>query len=490
MTASVGFTNGVLRYKISQVGAHKLGMSLSSGTFSIIQSDGRDLSTSEPGFVTSKSKTAGQLREYFVTANQSFDDASAAGGSDIIGALFGLPTGVAITSDVKFIGYAVVNDSEDSIQIMIGTDDTLETSPTSTLIGTPSSPTDASDSNSLFSFSDITTTDWDDNPCVPIFEIRMRMDGSDDWTVESLNSTDGFILSDSYAPSSKITKFSASGTWTKDSRTKTAKIIGWGGGGGGGSGRVAANGQNRSGGGGGSCQGMFIFECEGDSLGDTETVTIGAGGAGGAAVAGDTTDGNDGTAGGVTSFGNISTYSPSVDSFGSGGTAATNRPGGGAPYVLSNFNAVQVAGSGGLGQVGTAGDGDDAPDSAGLGSCLGGGGAGGGGGLNTGDTQFVGGRGGNIETWASAPATILAGGTAGTPIGTNGGNGNDNSTVTSGGVFATGTGGGGGAANRMGGDGGSPGGGGGGSGATTNGGSGSDAGGAGADGAVWVIEYF
>jgi|GEM_PF-2988096 len=487
---SVGFTNGVLRYKISQVGAHRIGMSLSSGTFSVLSSNGRDLSANDAGFVTVKSKTAGLLKEYFITANQSFDDATAGGGSDIIGALFGFPTGVAITSDVTFTGYAVVNDNEDAIQIMIGVDDTLETSPSSALIGTPSSPTDASDANSLFSFDDITTTEWDNNPCVPIFKMRMRMDGSDDWTVQTLSSSDGMIVSASYTPSSKITKFSTSGTWTKDPRTKSALVVGWGGGGGGGSGRRGANGTNRAGGGGGACQGMFIFNCDASSLGDTETVTVGAGGSGGASQTSTSTNGNDGTAGGATSFGNIYTYSPSVNSFGSGGQAGSGTAAG-QPYVFSNFNAVQVSGAGSGGTIGAASDAEDAPGSTGLGGCLGGGGAGGGGGINTGNTRFNGGDGGDITTWEASPSTILAGGIGGVVNMTQaGGNGNSNSTLSSGAVFATGTGGGGGAAPAAGGDGASPGGGGGGGGAGQDPSSNSGAGGDGADGAVWVFEYF
>lgn len=488
MTANLGFTNGILSYKIAQVGAHRLGISLSSGVFSVINSTGQDLSINAPGFVTSKSNTAGLLKEFVLTANQRFNDATSGSGSDIQGALFGYPTGVAITTDVTFIGYGVVNDAEDTLTIMIGVDETLVVAPSASLIGTPSSPSSASTTGSLFAFSNITAGDYDGNPVVPLFRFRMRMDGTDDWTVQTLNDSDGFVLSELYTPSSKITKFTSSGTWTKDEKTVSALIIGWGGGGGGGSGRKGAAGSIRSGGGGGTCQGAFMIQAESNQLGDSETITIGAGGSGGTEQTSNDTNGNNGTNGGVTSFGNIFSYSPSLNSRGAGGTATT-ASGGSGLYVLRNVDVIQMTSNGGQGRgTGSATAGTDAPSSAGLGQSFGGTGGGGGGGITSGNVNQDGGRGANITTWESSPSTILAGGVAGS--GGNGGDGNDASTITSGGTIVSGTGGGGAGTPGIGGNGGSPGGGGGGGGAGVNGSSDSGSGGDGADGAVWVIEYF
>jgi len=211
MTASTGVTNGVMRYKISEPGAHRIGISLASGVFSLISSDGSDLTFNNAGFITLKSVTPGILKEYFLTANQSFNDATSGAGSDITGALFGYPTGVAVTDDVIFTGYAVVNDAETALAIMIGVDDTLTSAPANTLIGTPSSPTAASTSGSLFSFTDVTTTDYENNPLVPIFRMRMRMDVNDDWTVQTLNNSDGMIPPGEWLP---ITIETDSGTAT------------------------------------------------------------------------------------------------------------------------------------------------------------------------------------------------------------------------------------------------------------------------------------
>lgn len=211
MQPSTGVTNGVMRYKISEPGAHRIGIALSSGVFTLKSSDGTDLTNNNAGFITLKSVTPGILKEYFLTANQSFNDATSGAGSDITGALFGYPTGVDVTDDVIFTGYAVVNDAETALAIMIGVDDTLTSAPANTLIGTPSNPTAASTSGSLFSFTDVTTTDYENNPLVPIFRMRMRMDVNDDWTVQTLDNADGMIPPGEWLP---ITIETDSGTAT------------------------------------------------------------------------------------------------------------------------------------------------------------------------------------------------------------------------------------------------------------------------------------
>ena len=295
-----------------------------------------------------------------------------------------------------------------------------------------------------------------------------------------------------YSTTSKTTKFTGSTTWTRDNRCRSALIIAWGGGGGGGSGASVGAGISRSGGGGGSNQGMFIYNAELSTLGATETITIGAGGGGGAFQTAGGGAGNNGTNGGVSTFGNISTYSGAVNSFGTGGNTTTVA-GGSPPICINNFNGVTLPGTGGNSQVNAnGGDGTDAPAATGIGSCLGGGAAGGGGARDGGGTNYAGGRGGNLTTWAAAPSTLVAGGTAGTAT-NNGGAGNNASGLTSGGIFGTGTGGGGsgggGGSTKNGGAGGIPGGGGGGGGAAVSGAT-SSGGGSGARGEIWIIEYF
>lgn len=167
---------------------NNLGISYSSPTFTINDSQGSDLSSSNPGYITLPSKAnPGQLVTIPITANETFDDAS--GTSDIIGNLFGFTTSVAITVDVPFFIYAVVNDDEDDIQFMISRIPGIAISPPAADIGAPDDAV-ADQQNDFWSLSNINETLYDQNPCICIGGFRMRMDGSDDWTVQALSNGD------------------------------------------------------------------------------------------------------------------------------------------------------------------------------------------------------------------------------------------------------------------------------------------------------------
>ena len=102
----------------------------------------------------------------------------------------------------------------------------------------------------------------------------------------------------------KITRYTANDTWTKDAKTVSVTVILWNGGWGGGSGRQGLT--TAAGGGGGGCQGgAASLTVNASAFNATETVTIGAGGGGGAAQTGTGTNGNPGGAGGTTIFGNV-----------------------------------------------------------------------------------------------------------------------------------------------------------------------------------------
>lgn len=172
---------------------HNLGMSYAagSGTFTIHGYDGTSLSASNPATVWLQSKAApGLLVMHTIEANQDFIDDN--GASEIIGALFGFTTSVAITADVPFFVYAVTNDDEDNIAFMISREPHRFLSPPAAYIGDPSAPTNASAQRSMFSLEDITEAEYDENPCMALGGFRMVMSASDDWTVQTLDNGDGF----------------------------------------------------------------------------------------------------------------------------------------------------------------------------------------------------------------------------------------------------------------------------------------------------------
>ena len=98
-------------------------------------------------------------------------------------------------------------------------------------------------------------------------------------------------------------EFTSSGTWTKPPGATFVYVEVIGGGGGGASGTRNAVGQNACGGRGGGGAGNVTRTIPAVLIGNTVTVTVGAGGTGGAAQTADSTLGNPGTGGGTSSFG-------------------------------------------------------------------------------------------------------------------------------------------------------------------------------------------
>jgi len=166
-----------------------LGISYSSSTLSITGADGTALSATNPGYVVLQDKsTAGQLKTYEITSDQGFIDAS--GASEITGNLWGMATGVATSTDIPFFIYAVTNDVEDAIAFMISRVPGFKESPAAADIADPGDPV-ADNQWGFFSFDTVTEADYESNPCLMIGGFRMKMDASDDWTVQTLGATDG-----------------------------------------------------------------------------------------------------------------------------------------------------------------------------------------------------------------------------------------------------------------------------------------------------------
>lgn len=139
----------------------------------------------------------------------------------------------------------------------------------------------------------------------------------------------------------KTTVFTSSGTYTKNPYADLIEVELVGGGGGAGGAASSASGATAAAAGAGA-GGYSRKTIQNTSVGDTETVTIGAGGNGGAA------GNNNGTDGGTTSFGS---HLQATGGAGSAGSASTSGSGGnsGANGGVGSGGDVNVAGASGGG---------------------------------------------------------------------------------------------------------------------------------------------
>jgi hypothetical protein len=280
------------------------------------------------------------------------------------------------------------------------------------------------------------------------------------------------------AAQAQVDVYSTAGTftWTKPANAKSVHVALFSGGGGGGSGRKTPSGTAGSGGGGGAGGNYSERILQAALLGESVSVTVGAGGQGGAAV---TTNPVGGTNGNVGIVGGNSSFGTFVTAFGGGpGGFGTITTGAAGSNTANSVRAMFLGGAGNTGNL-TAGG-------AGTGAGTGAAGGGGGGGIAATPAASAGGNGGTSYYF-------LSGGQAsgGAAPGGNGGVGPSVATNQA----ANGGGGAGGASSITGnagngGTGGLYGGGGGGGGAALVDIGNSGAGGNGAPGIVVVTTYF
>lgn len=188
---SNGFTaiaERLLQYPIGTT--VNLGISYSTPTFTLNDSQGNSLSATNPAWVVMPDNSTKGLKKVFtITSNYSFEDDS--GTSDLTGNLWGTTTSVAWNQDMPFYIYMVINDDNDEITPMIARHTCARLS--ASTIGKPSSAV-ADGENDFWALDDsITVGDYASNPCVRIGVFRMRKNDApnDDWTVRTINSYDG-----------------------------------------------------------------------------------------------------------------------------------------------------------------------------------------------------------------------------------------------------------------------------------------------------------
>lgn len=287
--------------------------------------------------------------------------------------------------------------------------------------------------------------------------------------------------------SSIVTTFTSSGTFTKNVNSKFISMIIINGGSGGGSGSCG-NSTIAGGGGGGAAGSVVQAFIPAAYLAASTSVVIGAAGSGGASVnTAIPTVGNNGTAGGISSVGLITPIANIAAPYGQGGQLAAQASGGqGGQYTgafsfnTSGANSLVVGGG-----RGNPGAGETVNNSLGIFVCTSGAG---GAGADSGTAR----QGGAVNATNFNSITAATTSAGGIETGTvNGADGVGITTGTGFTIFGMGGGGGGGMKSIGAGHGGAGGGvgagGGGGGGSLLNNPSG--AGGAGAPGYVYIIEY-
>jgi hypothetical protein len=191
VSQSSGLQNGRINARFEAIGAHRLGLKLSAGVLSVVGANGLDLSNLNLGYVAIPNKTLpGLLNTYAINANQSFSD-STSSGSTIIGNLFGTASTDIWATDIPFYLYACIDDSNSTPIFGISRVPSLIQAPAAANIGTPASVT-ANLSYGMFLFSSVTIANYDLNPVVCLGSFRMQKVAADDWTVQTLNNSDGF----------------------------------------------------------------------------------------------------------------------------------------------------------------------------------------------------------------------------------------------------------------------------------------------------------
>jgi len=187
-----GFITGNAIGANQQLRTSNLGLTLVAGKLQATASDGSALSTDNPAYIVIQHSTSGKNITLKLTdANSFFEDSN--GSSDIIGEEFGTTSSVAWGENRPFTIYAVNGDDTDSgLELAISPRPNAFVSPATANIGYHGNPAATpSDNNFFFLTSTNVTSTHNAKPAIAIGTIQMTKDGSDDWAVTSLSTSDG-----------------------------------------------------------------------------------------------------------------------------------------------------------------------------------------------------------------------------------------------------------------------------------------------------------
>lgn len=170
-------------------GVSNIGIAYAAGTFTVQGYNGTALSATNPGVVWLQNKaTPGRLTRYLITANQTFTD----GAAGVFATMrWGLNAGINYSSDLPFYLYAVGDDTESTISLMISRVPQATVSPAAASIGKIGALVNVGQGD-FFSLANVTVANYDGNPCINLGSFRMQFVGAtNSWTVQALNNTDG-----------------------------------------------------------------------------------------------------------------------------------------------------------------------------------------------------------------------------------------------------------------------------------------------------------
>lgn len=174
-------------------GAYNVGCVLSGGTFKLVQANGDDFTTDNPGFIVIKSQVSPGLKKILQITAATHLFVDDVGSSDIAGEEFGTTAGVAWGNERPFFLYAINrNDSSEGLAFAISPCPSATSSPVTANIGYHGNPMSTpSDKGFFFLTETNVTATHNEKACLAIGSLRMTKTSSDDWTVATLTNADG-----------------------------------------------------------------------------------------------------------------------------------------------------------------------------------------------------------------------------------------------------------------------------------------------------------